>query len=136
MSEYAALHNVYLLLVGNNIQIRESVSTSDSYELESILSDPIPDDELFIPYKDLNTELNEDQQETTGIETILQPMSEKGVFILVDDVASGPDARWRSHGLDRRRSMLEDDMRLGGRNFSLSFDCSVQRYFSIAHRYV
>ena len=116
--------------------MRNSFSTSESFDHDSIFSDPIPDDELFIHYKDIRTDVREDPQETTGIETIMQPTEERGVIILIEDVASGPDARWRTHGLDRRRTILEDDVRLGGRNFSLSFECSVQRYYSIAHRYV
>jgi outer membrane usher protein FimD/PapC len=51
---------------------------------------------------------------------------------------SGPadESRWRIHGRERRIQILEDDKNKGGRSFSLSFDCSVQRYFSVAHWYV
>jgi hypothetical protein len=51
---------------------------------------------------------------------------------------SGPvdESRWRIHGRERRIQLLEEDKNKGGRSFSLSFDCSVQRYFSVAHWYV
>ena len=51
---------------------------------------------------------------------------------------SGPvdESRWRIHGRERRIQLLEEDKKKGGRSFSLSFDCSVQRYFSVAHWYV
>ena len=51
---------------------------------------------------------------------------------------SGPvdESRWRIHGRERRLQLLEEDKNKGGRSFSLSFDCSVQRYFSVAHWYV
>merc|ERR1719162_1218541 len=76
---------------------------------------------------------NKVQEESIGIELIMKPQADKGVLVLVDDISSGPDeTRWRSHGLARRRKILDVDRRNGGRNFSLSFDCSVQRYFSVA----
>ena len=58
MSEYAALHNVSLKLVGSKIQVRNSFSTSESFDHDSIFSDPIPDEELFIHYKDIRTDVH------------------------------------------------------------------------------
>ena len=141
MSEYAALHNVSLLLVGSNIQVSRSISTvtAGNSDLDFLSSDPVPDDELFVDCQNSKTITNSkaallSTQETTGIEMIIQPKQDKEVLVLVDDISSGPDeARWRSHGLARRRQILDDDSRNGGRNFSLSFDCSIQRYFSVAH---
>ena len=47
---------------------------------------------------------------------------------------SGPEeSRWRAHGVQRRKQLLEEDRIKGGRTFKLSYDTSVQRYFSIAH---
>ena len=143
MTEYAALHDVSLLLAGRNIQISRSEDSSEkdldslSRELESICSEGVSDDELFLNGKSSSKNAQDQQDETTGIETIIQPKQEKAVMVLVDKNASGnPDARWRAHGLERRRNLLEDDIKNGGRDFSLSYDCSVQRYFSVAHWYV
>lgn len=139
MSEYAALHEVSLLLAGNNIQVSDDRSERDldsiSRDLESLCSESIiPDDELFLDVKSISEKALEQQDETTGIETVMQPKEEKNVMVMVNQAASGgPDARWRAHGLERRRKILEDDLRNGGREFSLEFDCSVQRYFSVAH---
>mmetsp|Transcript_19318 Transcript_19318/g.42014 ORF Transcript_19318/g.42014 Transcript_19318/m.42014 type:complete len:594 (+) Transcript_19318:527-2308(+) len=67
----------------------------------------------------------------------MQPSSthQKEVLVLpADDLSAGPnESRWRAHGMARRRKLLEEDQRIGGRDFSMSFDCSVQRYFSVAH---
>lgn len=47
---------------------------------------------------------------------------------------SGPDEeRWRKHGGARRLQLLEEDRLRGGRDFSMSLDCSIQRYFQAAH---
>ena len=140
MSEFAALHNISLLLVGNNIQVSPSMSSVsyDSSEKEAVSvsenSDPVPDDERLMDCLLTKKKPNKLQEETTGIEAVMQPEQEKDVLVLVDDETSGPDeSRWRAYGLARRRKILEEDRKNGGRNFSLSFDCSVQRYFSVAH---
>jgi len=138
MSEYATLHSVSLLLVGSSIKVNpyDSTVTTESTE-DSQSSDPVPDDEMFTDCqqtRNITSSNFKTQGETTGIEVIMKPQQDKGVLVLVNEVSSGPDeARWRAHGLARRRTILEDDKRNGGRNFSLSFDCSVQRYFSVAH---
>lgn len=137
MAEYAALHNVSLLLVGTNIQVSRSGSTdsnkSSEEDADSQSSDPMPDDEMLDCHQN-KIVTDEVQEESIGIETIMQPKQENGVLVLVDENSSTPDeARWRAHGLARRRKILDEDKRNGGREFSLSFDCSVQRYFSVAH---
>ena len=137
MSEFAALHSVSLLLVGNNIQVTPSQSY-DSGEKEVVSEsesfDSVPDDERLMDNILTKKKPNNSEEETTGIEAVMQPEQETDVLVLVDDETSGPDeSRWRAYGLSRRRRILEEDRNNGGRNFSLSFDCSVQRYFSVAH---
>jgi hypothetical protein len=47
---------------------------------------------------------------------------------------AGPDEeRWRRHGGAHRLQLLEEDRSRGGQDFPLTFDCSVQRYFQVAH---
>eukprot|EP00535_Pseudo-nitzschia_heimii_P000559 CAMPEP_0197176548 /NCGR_PEP_ID=MMETSP1423-20130617/2430_1 /TAXON_ID=476441 /ORGANISM="Pseudo-nitzschia heimii, Strain UNC1101" /LENGTH=805 /DNA_ID=CAMNT_0042625931 /DNA_START=218 /DNA_END=2635 /DNA_ORIENTATION=- len=136
MSEFLALHNVSLQLVGN-IQVSPSISYDNSEEEAISLTestDSIPDDERLMDCLFSKKQPNNSEEETTGIEAVMQPEQEKDVLVLVDDETSGPDeSRWRAYGLTRRRRILEEDRKNGGRNFSLSFDCSVQRYFSVAH---
>ena len=141
MTEHAALHSVSLLLVGSNIKLSPCDSTVATESTEdSQRSDPVPDDEMFLDCqqtRNITSSNYKTQGETTGIELIMKPQQDKSVLVLINEVSSSPDeARWRAHGLARRRTILADDKRNGGRNFSLSFDCSVQRYFSVAHWYV
>ena len=149
MSEYAALHAISLLLVGKNPRTIESsaisltaaaATKSQTIDEETISKtcDPVPSsDERQFDFK-----RNETQAEAndTGVEIIMQPSNthQKEVLVLpVDDLSAGPnESRWRAHGMARRRKLLEEDQRMGGRDFSMSFDCSVQRYFSVAHWYV
>lgn len=59
----------------------------------------------------------------------------KGKMAVADTVSivSGPDdERWRRHGGARRLQLLEEDRLKGGQDFTLSFDCSVERYFQVA----
>eukprot|EP00934_Nitzschia_sp_Nitz4_P001329 Nitzschia sp. Nitz4//scaffold11_size288233//163710//165156//NITZ4_000782-RA/size288233-snap-gene-0.50-mRNA-1//-1//CDS//3329534098//1329//frame0 len=41
---------------------------------------------------------------------------------------------WRRIGLARRKSLLEADRRKGGTHFDINPNCSVGRYFNVAHR--
>ena len=141
MSESGALHVTSLLLVGRDIHLSPRLVTNDE----------IPEDErkmdcnfaITAQRKNLNTSSdNIDREMTTIFPTTTMTTSnhriqkqQEGQLIVAN--LSGPDeSRWRAHGMARRRQILDDDKRKGGRDFSLSFDCSVQRYFSVAHWYV
>ena len=130
MSDHTALHNVSLLLVGNKIQLSRSMSTATTMS-EAVLqeSDPVPDDEMIL-------DIQQKIKKQTSHKTKMEVKQKQDREVLVDDSSSsGPDeARWRAHGLARRRKILEDDKLDGGRSFSLSFDCSVERYFAVAQR--
>ncbi|VEU33692.1 unnamed protein product [Pseudo-nitzschia multistriata] len=162
MSEYAALHATSLLLVGKNCKTSESSAatsrqvtasaaavttiTSRSAHGDTVFttSDLFPDDEQDFGFKQPSAKnFRKSAANDNGIETIMQLSSNNSnathqsndVLVLpADDLSDGPDeSRWRSHGITRRRKLLEEDKRIGGRDFSMSFDCSVQRYFSVAH---
>jgi hypothetical protein len=63
------------------------------------------------------------------------PKQKSKIKTVADTVSmvSGPDEeRWRRHGGARRLQLLEEDRLKGGQDFTLSFDCSVQRYFQVA----
>mmetsp|Transcript_2009 Transcript_2009/g.4449 ORF Transcript_2009/g.4449 Transcript_2009/m.4449 type:complete len:728 (+) Transcript_2009:237-2420(+) len=142
MNDYAALHATSLLLVGKSLKIGEcgidltfatpEATHADSLSTSSISSVASRKKSFDFTRNEIQTASND-----TGIEIIMQQSNkpQQDVLLLpVDDASAGPDeSRWRSHGKARRRKLLEEDQRNGGRDFSMTFDCSVQRYFSVAH---
>jgi len=78
-----------------------------------------------------------DNEGTMSLSKMTTTMTTKGKqqqqSIVTDLSGPADESQWRIHGRSRRRQLLENDKSKGGRDFSLSFDCSVQRYFSVAH---
>jgi hypothetical protein len=166
MSEFDSLHATSLLLVGKNkTQFSSSFYSSTKRSTTDDCSGLItptttishrvapegPDDEIEMNYnntstqqvisssinKDLSHNDNDDDDDETMISFSNKTTTTKRKQQQQQDL-SGPidESRWRIHGRERRIQLLEDDKNKGGRSFSLSFDCSVQRYFSVAHWYV
>ena len=154
MSEYAALHATSLLLVGRKVELTPlstttatatstSTTKTTTDDVSSKRFDRVPSDERRLDYnknktqpKNISVISSIFSSNSTGFETIMAQNNQHQITV-VDDLSVGPDeSRWRVYGIARRRKILEDDKRNGGRDFSLSFDCSVQRYFSVAHWYV
>lgn len=129
MLEFDALHATSLILVGKKPQSSSPTSVLYSnYKAKKSSSIHI-------------NKAKNDNEEKMSLSKMTMTMTTKGKRqqqqqSIVTDLSGPVDERWRIHGRSRRKQILEDDKSKGGRDFSLSFDCSVQRYFSVAHWYV
>lgn len=144
--EFDTLHAASLLLVG------KKYDTSGSYETEMLDYFDVKAKQSFncvgggvctSNFSSIkrfkNNEVNKlttlSSSYTTNIMSQTeQKQQEQQQHTIVSDLLGPVDeSRWRIHGRTKRTQILEDDKNKGGRDFSLSFDCSVQRYFSVAH---
>lgn len=43
-------------------------------------------------------------------------------------------AGWRRYGIERRRLLIDQDIREGGNNFDLNYQCRIQGYFALSEK--
>ena len=48
--------------------------------------------------------------------------------------SAGPGAGWRRYGMERRKQLIDQDIREGGNSFDLNYQCRIQGYFSLSEK--
>jgi len=124
---FDSLHATSLRLVGRRVPSSNAATKDNSNcDLPWDEVDAVPSIDTTNSVPNKVTSIDQNNSNST-----IHNMAESQT-VLTD--LSGPDeSRWRAHGAAKRKELLEEDRIKGGRTFKLSYDTSVQRYFSVAH---